>query len=163
MGQLVDHEIAHHLRALEHQAAIQADRAACGATAPATALAPDQHPLKIKTQLPGQGMQVRAEHVGRALSEPATQELSHGTTIIRITLERQQPIAYLLQAQTLSNSGEVNPPHFSASCEIDLRWGKRRCGNCASSCLFAFTLDPRAMSLDESLDSERRRTRRHDD
>ena len=29
--------------------------------------------------------------------------------------------------------------------------------------LFAFTLDPGAMSLDESLDSERRRTRRHDD
>ncbi len=72
-------------------------------------------------------------------------------------------MAYRLQAQTLTNSGEVNAPHFSASCEIDLRWGKRRCGNCASSRLFALALDPGAMPLDESLDSERRRTRRHDD
>src|ERR1700761_8047363 len=36
VGQLVDHEITHHLRALEHQAAIETDRATRRATAPAT-------------------------------------------------------------------------------------------------------------------------------
>src|ERR1700750_2835768 len=113
MRQLVDHQVAHYLGALEHQAAIQTDRTARRAATPATALAADQDALEIKTQLPRQRMQGGTESLGRSLGQPATQQLAHSTAITRIPFESQQPLANLLEPQTLTNSGEVDAPHFA--------------------------------------------------
>ncbi|MEA3179049.1 MAG: hypothetical protein QOI59_2572 [Gammaproteobacteria bacterium] len=159
----MDHEIPYHLWALKHQAAVETDRAARRAAAPSAALAADQHPLKFKTELACACVQRRTQNVRGSFGEPATKYLPHGATVTGIAVESEQPIGNRRQAHSFPNSREMNTPAFTASGEINLHWGKWRRRNGAGARLFAFALDPGAMSFDESFDCERRRTRRHYD
>ena len=61
VAQLVDHEVADDLGALEHQAHVQADRALSRARAPARALPTDHHAAEIKTDFPRERVQARTD------------------------------------------------------------------------------------------------------
>jgi hypothetical protein len=149
----MDHEIAHHRGALEHETTIETDGAPGRATAPTTALAPDEHPLEVEIKVPRQSVQGRSEEISRSLREPAPEHLSYRASVTRVAFEYEQPTAQRIQAQALSNSSAMHPPELPTRRKIDLcrwKWSNR---DCARSRFFSFSLYPGAMSFDESLNS----------
>ena len=167
MGQLVDHEVAHHLRALEQQAAVEADRAAGRAAAPARALAADQHPLEAETRARAHTRAAcGASTCLRPLGQPAPQHLAHGAAVARIAARAPASRSPMrCHARTaLADSGEMDAPDSRhRPARSILRRRKRSRGDRASPRLLALALDPGAMPLEEALDRARGSPRGHDD
>jgi hypothetical protein len=163
MRELMDHEVPYHLWALKHQAAVETDRAPRRATAPAAALATDQHSLKFKTELACAVVQRRAQNLDGSFGKPTAKYLPHSTAVTCVPIESEQPIGNRREAHSSPNSGEVNAPAFTTGGEINLRWGKWRSRYGTGARLFALALNPSPMPFDESFNCDCRRTRRHYD
>src|SRR5882757_9725242 len=86
--QLVNQQVAHHVRPLKQETAIETDGAASRATSPARALATDNYPLEAETQLAGALFECRRQNLLRALHQPATQQKTHPVLVAGIAAQR---------------------------------------------------------------------------
>jgi len=163
MHQLVNEQIPDDGGTLEEQAAVETDRAAGRATAPAGPLTTDQDALERKTQLAGALFECRGENLACTLHQPAPQQETHRMLIACIATECEQARLDGRYARPAIAAGEIHAPGFSTGRELDPRWWKRRIGDRLLPGLVAFALDPIAMALEKMLDRTGRGSGRHDD
>src|SRR6185437_8247947 len=161
VGELVDHEVTYHRRALKEQAAVEADRAAGRAASPARALPADEHALIAQAELPRVLSEKRCQHLARTVRQPAAQRLAHRLAFAGIAREREQPRDRRGDARPPRAAGEVNAPDLLARRQIDLRRRKRQGRTRPAACLLALALDPWPMPLEEALHRAGRGPGRH--
>ena len=151
VDELVDHEVPHHRRTLEKQAAVETDRAARRAAPPTRALASDEHPLIAQAELARALGEARREHLACAIREPAAQCLPDRLSACDAAREPQQSRSRCGEPRPAGPAREMNAPTLLTGGQVDLRrWeGSRRTR--PAPCLLALALDPRAMSLEEAL------------
>src|SRR5579872_3014498 len=161
VGQLVNHEIAHHRRPLKEQAAVETDSSARGAAAPPRALAPHQRALIGESKLAGAISKRWLEKLRRAIGEPRPQRRLHHPAIPDVTVKRQQSVSHHSRANFPPATSDMHSPILTACRQVNVRGREWRGRHSANARFLALALYPRAMSLEEALDGQGRRSRRH--
>src|SRR6185437_6990710 len=163
MCKLVNHQILHDGRTLEHQAAVETDGPARGTAAPAGSLPANENSLILVTQLLRKPRERRLQHSFSALQEPPAQSNPHRAAIRTVAAQSQQFVSELSEPDAVIAARQMHLPDLVTRGKLDARWGKGRSRAGTASGLLAFTLDPTAMPGYKALDGGGRRARGYDD
>jgi hypothetical protein len=161
MGELVHQQVAEHFRALEQQAAVEADRAAHGAASPARTLASNGEPAIREAHFPCRLLESGREDFRRATDEPDSQGALNRASVRNIPHQAQQTRRLHADARAAGAPRPLNSPGFSRTRQIDAVRRKGFLRRRVPTRLRALLLDPGPVPLDEPLDGGLRGARRH--
>jgi hypothetical protein len=162
VAQLVDHEVADDLGALEHQAHVQADRALSRARAPTRALPADHHAAEIKADFPREWVQSHTELGARHAHEPGHEGLARVPLGWMRCIHAQARRSVLVKPDARGRH-VFNRPASAEQAEFDLDGLAVRGLGREPEQFARASLGPIAMPRDEPLDRGDARPRRHDD
>ncbi len=108
-------QIPHHFGPLEHQAAVETDRAARGAAAPARALPTNRQPPIRQLHFLRTGFQQRRQRCGGPRDQPAAQDVLDRLGVLDVAREAEQAGRHHFQARPPRSACDMNPPRLAGA------------------------------------------------